>query len=40
MLRDVILTGLAKPDFVVSHRISIEDIPATSGSFLNMQTSI
>ena len=27
MLRDMIITGMAKPSFIVSHRISIEEAP-------------
>lgn len=33
MLRDMIIAGVAKPGFIVSHRISIEDAPAAYREF-------
>ncbi len=33
MLRDMIIAGIARPSFIVSHRISIEDAPAAYREF-------
>ncbi|WP_292389016.1 hypothetical protein [Methanosarcina sp. UBA5] len=33
MLKDMIIAGVAKPDFIVNHRISIEDTPAAYREF-------
>lgn len=33
MLRDMIIAGVAKPSFIVNHRVSIEDAPAAYREF-------
>lgn len=36
MLRDMIISGVAKPSFIISHKISIEEAPDAYREFANL----